>query len=250
MKRYFIELSYFGKNYHGWQIQPDAISVQEMLNKGFSKILNCSIKVNGAGRTDTGVHASQMFAHIDTDVLLDQPEYLYKINSVLPDDIVVAAIFQVDDEAHTRFSAISRSYEYQIYLGRNAFLLDTTWQLHSQLLDIDKMNKAAAVLLNYSNFKCFSKSKTEVKTYNCKVSQAEWKLEGETLTFYITADRFLRNMVRAIVGTLVAVGKGKVTISEFVTIIENQDRRNAGTSAPARGLFLTSVVYPNTIRYE
>ncbi|MFC2110397.1 tRNA pseudouridine(38-40) synthase TruA [Bacteroidota bacterium] len=250
MLRYFIELSYLGKNYHGWQIQPDAISVQEMVNSAFSKILNTSIKCSAAGRTDTGVHAAQMFIHIDTDKQIDTPEFLYKINAVLPDDIVVYKVFKVKEDAHTRFNAVSRSYEYTIYLGRNPFLLDTTWQLYQQELDVHKMNEAAAILLNYTNFKCFSRSKTDVKTYNCNITMAEWKLESKKLTFYISADRFLRNMVRAIVGTLVAVGKGKVSINEFVTIIENEDRKNAGTSAPAHGLSLTSVIYPNTIKYE
>lgn len=248
--RYFIELSYKGTNYHGWQIQPDVISVQEKVNNAFSKILNTSIICNAAGRTDTGVHATQMFIHIDTDQNIATESYLYKINAVLPDDIVVHQIFSVKDDAHTRFNATSRSYEYKIFLGRNAFLLDTTWQLHQQKLDIKKMNDAAAILLNYTNFKCFSKSKTDVKTYNCDIIRAEWILEGDILTFHITADRFLRNMVRAIVGTLVAIGKNKHSIDDFIKIIESEDRSKAGTSAPAQGLSLTSVTYPETIKND
>lgn len=246
--RYFIELSYKGTNYHGWQIQPDVISVQEKVNGAFSKILNTSINCNAAGRTDTGVHATQMFVHIDTDKPIDTQEFLFKINAVLPDDIVIHSIFNVNADAHTRFNASSRSYEYKIYLGRNAFLLDTTWQIHQQQLDVKKMNEAAAILLNYTNFKCFSKSKTDVKTYNCDITNAEWILDGNMLTFYITADRFLRNMVRAIVGTLVAIGKQKHSIDDFVNIIESQNRSKAGTSAPAQGLTLTSVTYPETIK--
>lgn len=248
--RYFIELSYKGTNYHGWQIQPDVISVQEKVNDAFSKILNDTIICNAAGRTDTGVHATQMFIHIDTDKPIDNDSFLYKINAVLPVDIVVHHIFEVKPDAHTRFNANSRSYEYKIYLGRNAFLLDTTWQIYQQGLDVEKMNEAAALLLNYTNFKCFSKSKTDVKTYNCDISNAVWKLDGKTLTFYITADRFLRNMVRAIVGTLVAIGKNKNTVVDFVSIIESQDRNKAGTSAPAQGLALTSVTYPETIKND
>ena len=245
--RYFIELSYKGTNYHGWQIQPDVISVQQKVNEAFSKILNDTIICNAAGRTDTGVHASQMFIHIDTDKTINTVDFIYKLNAVLPDDIVIHALKKVNKEAHTRFDATSRSYEYKIFLGRNPFLLDTTWQIYQQKLDVKKMNEAAAILLNYTNFKCFSRSKTDVRTYNCDITNAEWKLENRILTFHITADRFLRNMVRAIVGTLVAIGKNKININDFVKIIESQNRSQAGTSAPAQGLTLTSVTYPESI---
>lgn len=248
--RYFIELSYLGKNYHGWQIQPNAVTVQEKVNKAFSLILNTSILTTAAGRTDTGVHASQLFVHIDTDVKIDTDTYIYKVNSVLPEDIVVHSIFLVKDDAHTRFHAIERSYEYKIYQGRNVFLLDTTWQIFKQEIDIDKMNKAAKILKNYTNFKCFSKSKTEVHTYNCKIVNAEWRKEGNILTFYISADRFLRNMVRAIVGTLIAIGTGKNEVEDLIQIIESQDRSAAGTSVPAKGLSLVAVTYPETIIHE
>ncbi len=248
--RYFVELSYKGTNYHGWQIQPDAISVQEKVNNAFSKILNTPINVVAAGRTDTGVHASQMFVHLDSDIKLDTSNYLYKINAVLPDDIVVYSIFRVGDNAHTRFDAINRSYEYHIYQGRNPFNLETSWQIHHQVLDIKAMNNAASILKNYTSFKCFSKSKTDVKTYDCNIVNAEWKQQNNTITFYITANRFLRNMVRAIVGTLVEIGLGKKNKQDFVKIIESQNRSNAGSSAPAKGLFLTKVEYPETIIYE
>ncbi len=248
--RYFIELSYLGKNYHGWQIQPNAITVQEKVNDAFSLILNTPILTTAAGRTDTGVHASQMFVHVDTDVEIDATIYIYKANSVLPDDIVIHSIFLVKEDAHTRFHATQRSYEYKIYLGRNPFNLDTTWQIFKQEIDIDIMNEAAALLKKYTNFKCFSKSKTEVKTYNCIITNATWIQEGDNLTFYITADRFLRNMVRAIVGTLVEIGIGKNSVKDLITIIESQDRSMAGTSVPARGLSLTAVKYPETIRHE
>ncbi|WP_152286328.1 tRNA pseudouridine(38-40) synthase TruA [Flavicella marina] len=248
--RYFVELSYFGKNYHGWQIQPNAISVQEKVNDAFTTILRKPTIVMAAGRTDTGVHASQMFVHVDTDVAIDNNTYLYKLNALLPDDIAIHSIFKVKADAHARFNAVSRSYEYSIYLGRNPFLLDTSWQFFKQQLDVEKMNQAAKVLLEYTNFKCFSRSKTDVKTYNCTITNAEWILEGKKLTFYISADRFLRNMVRAIVGTLVEVGIGKSSIEDLKNIIKSQDRSNAGTSAPARGLSLTAVKYPETIRHE
>lgn len=248
--RYFVELSYLGKNYHGWQIQPNAISVQEKVNDAFTTILRKPTIVMAAGRTDTGVHASQMFVHVDTDVAIDNNTYLYKLNALLPDDIAIHSIFKVKADAHARFSAVSRSYEYSIYLGRNPFSLDTSWQFFKQQLDVEKMNQAAKVLFEYTNFKCFSRSKTDVKTYNCTITNAEWILEGKKLTFYISADRFLRNMVRAIVGTLVEVGIGKSSIEDLKNIIKSQDRSNAGTSAPARGLSLTAVKYPETIRHE
>lgn len=242
--RYFIELMYNGKSYHGWQIQPNAVSIQEMLNKTISTLLRQNINVIGAGRTDTGVHAEQLFAHFDSNVEVDQMEMINRMNAFLPDDIVVKNIFRVADDAHARFDAIARSYEYRIWLGRNPFLLDTTWQIYQGDLDIEKMNKAAEVLMEYTNFKCFSKSKTDVKTYICDVKHAKWVLEGNLLTFYISADRFLRNMVRSVVGTLIDVGMHKINLTDFRKIIESEDRRNAGFSVPAQGLFLTKVEYP------
>ncbi|WP_298949704.1 tRNA pseudouridine(38-40) synthase TruA [uncultured Polaribacter sp.] len=240
--RYFIEFSYNGKNYHGWQIQPDAISVQEKLNFAVTTILQQKIEVVGAGRTDTGVHASQMFAHFDIDEKLEG-DVPHKLNSILPNDIVVYDVFLVDAEKHARFSAESRSYEYRIWSGRNPFLLDFSWQIHSQKLDIAKMNEAAKLLLEYENFQTFSKVKTEVYTFNCNVTEAYWKQTDDLLTFYISANRFLRNMVRAIVGTLVDVGLHKVSVEDFRQIIESKNRSNAGLSVPAKGLFLTNIKY-------
>ena len=240
--RYFIELSYNGKNYHGWQIQPDAISVQEKLNNAFSTIFQSDIQVVGAGRTDTGVHASQMFAHVDLDGVLDE-NLAFKLNSILPNDIFIKDIFKVDDEKHARFDATFRSYEYRIWLGRNPFLLDFSWQIHSQKPDIELMNKAAKFLLEYEDFESFSKVKTDVYTFNCNVTEAYWIQENEQLTFYITANRFLRNMVRAIVGTLLDVGLHKISIDDFKKIIESKNRSNAGLSVPAKGLFLTQIKY-------
>lgn len=240
--RYFIELSYHGKNYHGWQIQPDANSVQEELSKAISTILRTEITVVGAGRTDAGVHASQMYAHFDVSQELTE-DIVFRFNALLPDDIVIYKLIKVADDAHTRFDAIQRSYEYKIWLGRNPFVLETTWQLHHQELDIAAMNKAAAVLLEYEDFQCFSKVKTDVHTFNCTVTHAKWELKGKELTFHITANRFLRNMVRAIVGTLIEVGQGKITLEAFRKIIESKDRSKAGVSVPAKGLFLTQVIY-------
>ncbi|WP_439127539.1 tRNA pseudouridine(38-40) synthase TruA [Polaribacter sp.] len=240
--RYFIELSYNGKRYHGWQIQPDAVSVQEKLNNAVSTILQQKIEVVGAGRTDTGVHASQMFAHFDVDKKLEG-DVPHKLNSILPNDIVVYDVFLVDDEKHARFNAESRSYEYRIWLGRNPFLLDFSWQIHSQKLDVALMNEAAKLLLKYENFQTFSKVKTEVYTFNCNITEAYWVQKEELLTFYISANRFLRNMVRAIVGTLVDVGLHKISVEDFKEIIESKNRSNAGLSVPAKGLFLTKIKY-------
>ncbi len=245
--RYFIELSYKGTNYHGWQVQPNAISIQELLNTALSTIFRASINVVGAGRTDTGVHAEQLFAHVDFDEAIKTEEVIYKLNSILPSDIVIENIINVADNAHARFDAISRSYEYRIFLGRNPFLIDTTWQFNNKKLNIVKMNEAAEILLTYTNFQCFSRANSNVKTYNCDVRRAEWIVIDKMLIFYITADRFLRNMVRAIVGTLIEVGLEKLTLEEFKQIIDSKNRGNAGTSAPSQGLFLTQVAYPKTV---
>ena len=240
--RYFIELSYNGKNYHGWQIQPDVISVQEKLNIAISTITQVKIQVVGAGRTDTGVHASQMFAHFDIDKEL-KGDLVFKLNSILPNDIAVYKVFLVDDEKHVRFDATSRSYEYKIWMGRNPFLLDFTWQIHSQKPNVQLMNEAAKLLLEYTDFQTFSKVKTDVYTFNCDVTEAYWESNENELVFHISANRFLRNMVRAIVGTLIDVGLGKISVDGFREIIESKNRGNAGLSVPAKGLFLTQIKY-------
>ncbi|MGY0407710.1 MAG: tRNA pseudouridine(38-40) synthase TruA [Polaribacter sp.] len=240
--KYFIELSYNGKNYHGWQIQPEVISVQEKLNLAISTVLQKNIEVVGAGRTDTGVHALQMVAHFNVDTEIEG-DIVHKLNAILPNDIVVYTVFLVDAKKHARFNALSRSYEYRIWLGRNPFLLDFSWQIHSQKLDLTLMNEAANLLLKYTDFQTFSKVKTEVHTFNCTITEAYWKQEGNLVTFYISANRFLRNMVRAIVGTLVDVGLGKISVEDFKKIIESKNRGNAGLSVPAKGLFLTQIKY-------
>ncbi len=245
--RYFLEIQYLGTHYHGWQIQPDAISVQEVIQKAMSTLLRVKTEIIGAGRTDAGVHAKQLFAHFDVKNELDIKLFKDRLNAFLPKNVHIKSIKSVNTDAHARFDAIARSYEYYIYLGRNPFLLETTWQLHSLNLDIDKMNEAATILLDYTNFKCFSKNKTDVFTYDCAITEAYWKLDNNTLIFYITANRFLRNMVRAIVGTLYQVGIGKITKNQFIEILKSQDRSKAGFSVPAKGLFLTKVEYPNSV---
>ena len=240
--RYFIELSYKGTNYHGWQIQPDASSVQEEITKALATILQEKILLVGAGRTDAGVHASQMFAHVDTVKKLTD-DYVHKLNAILPNDIVIKSIKEVSDETHARFDAVSRTYEYRILLGRDPFLLETTWQLHQKNLQIEKMNEAANLLFKYEDFESFSKVKTDVNTFNCTIMKAVWTLDDKHLIFHIKANRFLRNMVRAIVGTLLEVGLGKKTVEDFRKIIESKKRSEAGLSVPAKGLFLTEVCY-------
>lgn len=245
--RYFLELSYNGQQYHGWQNQPNAISVQEVLEKALSTLLRTEIQIMGAGRTDSGVHAKQMFAHFDVDTAIETTIIKHKLNSFLPNDVAIKDIFLVVDGAHARFDATQRSYEYWLVQEKNPFFNEYAHFIKADL-DVDAMNKAAEELLNYKDFQCFSKSNTDVKTYICDVRRAAWIRQGELLVFHITADRFLRNMVRAIVGTLLDVGIGKISLEEVTDIIKSKDRSNAGASVPAHGLYLTEVVYPNSIK--
>ncbi|MBI9052895.1 MAG: tRNA pseudouridine(38-40) synthase TruA [Bacteroidales bacterium] len=248
MYRYFIQLSYKGTNYHGWQIQPNAISVQEVLVKAFSTILREDIEISGAGRTDTGVHAINYIAHFNStyqNIHLDK-KFVFKLNSYLPKDIAIHNIKYVKNDAHARFDAMSRTYNYYIHQEKDPFLLESSTFI-PQTLDIEKMNKAANLLLDYTDFTSFSKLHTDVKTNNCKILEAYWEQENHKLIFTIKADRFLRNMVRAIVGTLLEIGRHKITIDDFTKIIESKDRSNAGVSVPSQGLFLSSIEYPECI---
>lgn len=246
--RYFIQLSYKGTNYHGWQIQPNAISIQAVVTKAFSTILKEEIEITGAGRTDTGVHASFFIAHFDSekaDLDLDK-KLIFKLNSFLPKDVAIFKINKVVNQAHARFDATSRRYTYLIHQQKDPFLTEWSY-FFRQKLDIELMNKACALLNDFSDFTSFSKLHTDVKTNNCKIAEAVWAKDDYKLTFSITADRFLRNMVRAIVGTLIDVGKNKITLDNFVDIIESKDRSEAGVSAPAHGLYLSNIEYPEEI---
>lgn len=240
--RYFIEFSYNGKNYFGYQIQPKDISVQEELEKALSTILREKIKTTGAGRTDTGVHAKKMFAHFDTDHILDQ-KLVHQLNSFLPNDIGIRQIFKVKDDFHARFDASFRTYEYYISLEKNPFTQDSAWQYWRKSLDIEKMNEACKILFEYEDFTSFAKLHTDNKTNLCKIYKAEWEQYGTELKFIVSANRFLRNMVRAIVGTMVEVGSGKIKPEDLRKVIESKNRNSAGTSAPAQGLFLVDVGY-------
>ena len=245
--RYFIEISYLGTGYHGWQIQPNAITIQEVLENCMSKILNSKIKLIGAGRTDSGVHANQMFAHFDFDYkIINSNELIYKLNSFLPKKIVINDLIMVKNDAHARFDAISRSYEYHITNKKNPFQINKIYFFKNSL-DLTKMNLCSDILLDYNDFKCFSKSKSDVKTYNCNILYAKWEIINEVFVFKIKADRFLRNMVRAIVGTLIEVGKNKISVDDFNNIMIQRDRTKAGFSVPACGLYLVNVKYPKHI---
>ncbi|MEN2487269.1 tRNA pseudouridine(38-40) synthase TruA [Flavobacterium sp. B11] len=240
--RYFIQFAYNGTHYHGWQIQPNASSVQETLNKAFSVLLNETISIMGAGRTDTGVHASEMYGHFDTEKVLDIPVLVYKLNSYLPKDIAIFDIIPVRDDAHCRFDATKRTYEYHINTVKNPFLQELSWYV-TQQLDVDLMNEAAQILLKHTDFQCFSKVNTDVNTFDCTIFEAYWKQENGKLIFTISANRFLRNMVRAIVGTLINIGLKKITLTDFENIIASKSREKAGFSVPAHGLYLTNIYY-------
>ncbi|WP_310558110.1 tRNA pseudouridine(38-40) synthase TruA [Flavobacterium sp.] len=240
--RYFIKLAYNGTNYHGWQYQPNAPSVQETLNKSLSVVLNSEVNLMGAGRTDTGVHAKEMFAHVDFETLFEIKSLVHKLNSYLPKDIVIYDIIPVHNEAHARFDATKRTYEYHINTFKDVFSQDGSWYYHQEL-DIDIMNEASKLLFNHTDFQCFSKVNTDVNTFYCTIFEAYWRQESDKLVFTISANRFLRNMVRAIVGTLVYVGLHKITLEDFNSIIVSKNRNEAGFSVPAHGLYLTKIEY-------
>lgn len=244
--RYFIQLAFNGKAYHGWQRQENSITVQEVLEEGLRLIFGEAAALTGAGRTDTGVHATKFFAHFNLSFSLGGEELaqkVYKLNSYLPGDIYIFDIWPVDPYAHARFDAVSRTYEYVITTRKDPFRQDAAWYVY-HALDVGLMNKASQVLFDYTDFTSFSKLHTQVKTNNCKLMEAYWKEDGKLLVFHITADRFLRNMVRAIVGTLVDIGRGRIGVEELRRIIEAKDRSEAGLSVPAHGLYLIDVKYP------
>ncbi len=247
MARFFIELAYNGAAYNGWQRQPDAPSVQEMLERGLSKLLGAPHEVVGAGRTDTGVHAAFAVAHFDAAsdeaaLRVREPEFVYHLNCILPKDISVRKVYAVADEKHARFDARRREYKYYITTAKDPFSTGTAWQI-TQPLNVDAMQTAAVSLMRYEDFTSFAKLHSDTKTNRCTIFGANWRAEGDKLIFTIAADRFLRGMVRAIVGTLVDVGRGKMTPAQFCAVIERQARAEASAQAPAHGLFLTDVQY-------
>lgn len=241
--RYFITFSYDGTAYHGWQIQPHCLSVQEELQRAMSTLLRNPMEVIGAGRTDTGVHARKMVAHFDYDEEVDCPQLVYKLNKLLPRDIAVQQVEPVAEDMHARFSAKSRTYHYYVHMGKNPFLRSYSWQVYGNI-DFELMNQAASVLMEYKDFTSFSKVNTDTKTNDCTITEAHWdRVEEDQWCFTITANRFLRNMVRAIVGTLMEVGRGRMTIEQLRRVIDAKDRCCAGDSVPGNALFLVQVKY-------
>lgn len=245
--RYFIDLAFDGTPFHGWQKQPNATSVQQCLEEALSTLLRETIAVVGAGRTDTGVHALQMIAHFDvTTAIEDSTQLCYQLNQFLPPAIAIHSVTKVASDAHARFDAVLRTYEYHIVQKKVPFQHQTAY-LFSQALDVEAMNAAAQLMLSHTDFECFSKSKTDVKTFDCAVQYAHWKTTENGLIFTIAADRFLRNMVRATVGTLIELGQNKTDLKGFQEILNSKDRSAAGYSVPAHGLFLKSIQYPSHI---
>ncbi len=242
--RYFIKLAYNGKNYHGWQMQDNASSVQETLVFVFSKLLHEEIEITGCGRTDTGVHASLFYAHFDSEKfdIEHKSDFIQKANSFLQADIVIFDIFPVIADAHARFDALSRTYQYHLAMEKNPFKSEFTYRCHVNL-DVELMNKALPILFEYQDFSCFSKSETQTKTNNCRIMLARWERKDDELIFTIQADRFLRNMVRAIVGTWLELGKHRIGLDDIHHIIQSKNRSKAGTSVPAQALFLVDVDY-------
>ena len=243
--KYFLEIAYNGTAYHGWQIQDNAVSVQEKLNDALAILLREPVETVGAGRTDTGVHAKKLFVHFSSSakVLENSDRFVHSLNALMPFDISANRLIPVGPEAHARFDATDRSYEYHVHFHKDPFLHNFSWLLRDKP-DVEKMNIAALELLGRQDFSCFSKSNTQVFSNFCDIKRAEWIWEGDKLVFHISADRFLRNMVRAIVGTLMEIGLGKKPIEHIKGVIQSMDRSKAGTSVPACGLYLTEVIYP------
>ena len=248
--RYFIFISYKGTSYHGWQIQPNSVTIQQILDEVLSTILSEKISTTGAGRTDTGVHALVFCAHFDSlsPDLTEKKNLVFRLNRFLPKDISVSGISKVLPDAHARFSAVSRTYRYDISTVKDPFLNESSWFVHGEI-DVDLLNRACRILMKYSDFTSFSKLHSDVKTNVCTIYSVLWEDTGDRLIFTIKADRFLRNMVRAIAGTMIETGSGKMSLNEFEEIIRAKDRCRAGKSAPAKGLFLVDIEYPGEIFY-
>lgn len=245
--RYFIEIAFHGAAYAGWQKQPYDITVQSVVEKALFTVFQSEVACVGAGRTDAGVHASFFIAHFDVEEDLDEGQFIFKMNQLLPHDVSVRDVHPVNANAHARFDAVSRTYEYYITQQKDPFRLDRATYI-KKLLSVDLMNQAAEVLMDFTNFKCFSKVNTQVHTYNCSIKKAFWEQREHLLIFKIQADRFLRNMVRAIVGTLIEVGLRKRSIDELRQVIKSENRSEAGKSMPAHALFLTDIAYPENIK--
>ena len=247
MQRYFLELFFKGTRYSGWQIQKNAVAVQQKVNEALGMLINGSavkpIETTGCGRTDTGVHAIQFFAHFDAPIIKDHKNFLYQLNGILPNDITILDLHVVDNDCHARYDAVSRTHQYYIHTYKNGFLEEFSgW--YDLKFDVSLMQKAADILLKHDDFNSFCKTRAQSKTSLCKVTHAKWSENNGGLMFEITADRFLRGMVRALIGTMTDVGIGKINLNDFENIIAARNRRKAGHAAPACGLYLTKIVYP------
>lgn len=244
--RYFIEVAYHGQAYHGWQIQPNAQTVQARIQEAICQLLGQQLEIVGSGRTDRGVHARQQFFHIDLPETTDLPSFVHSLNGILPSDIAIFNYFKVSGQAHARFDAELRSYEYHICKRKNPFENDQCYH-YSPLLQVNLMNDACRKMLKHQNFQCFSKVKTSVSNFKCNLSEAVWRENNEKLIFYVSANRFLRGMVRAMVGTMIELGLERMTMEEFAQVLDGNNRSLAGPSVPAHGLFLTKVRYPHSV---
>lgn len=245
--RYFLEFSYRGTAYNGWQKQNNALGIQQVLEEAFAKVLRLPVELTGSSRTDAGVHAEQQFAHFDLPEAIADPYLLvYKLNALVPKDVAIQRIMAVGDDVHSRFAATHRKYEYRITFQKNPFLTDLATQMRRNL-DVTLMNQAAALLLTHNDFESFSKIHTNVNNFRCTITESRWIETDEMLVFHVKANRFLRGMVRALVGTMLEVGRRKITVDDFEQVILSRNRKNAGAQAPAEGLFLVEVGYPESL---
>ncbi|RFS18935.1 tRNA pseudouridine(38-40) synthase TruA [Chitinophaga silvatica] len=242
MNRYFIEVAYKGARFSGFQVQENAHTVQAEVDRALSTLLRDTIVSTGSSRTDAGVNAYQNFLHFDTDLPL-HPQFIYKINAILPDDVVLNGVYAVPPDANSRFAAVSRSYEYTLYTRKDPFMLDRGY-FFPYKIDIDALQEAARIITTYSDFTTFSKRNTQVKTFLCNIMESYWTVEGQHITYNVRANRFLRGMVRGLVGTMLRVGRGKLTLDEFRAVIESKDCTRADFAVPPQGLFLMQVHYP------
>lgn len=243
--RYFFEISYNGANYNGWQTQPNATGIQAVIEDCLYKLLREKVEIVGSGRTDTGVHCEQQFFHADVDNALPE-NFLFRLNSILPRDIAIHSIRKVKSTSNARYDAIERTYQYRIIREKNVFSPGLALFFFKPL-ELRTMQEAAALLVGKQDFECFSKVKTDVNNFICDVKRAEWSEEGSRLTFTITANRFLRGMVRAVVGTLLEVGQDRLSLGEFREVLKSRDRREAGANVPPSGLYLVKVTYPESV---
>lgn len=247
MSRYLLQFSYDGGSFHGYQIQPNAHSVQVELEEKLSLLLGLKIEITGSSRTDTGVHARQQFAHVDLpDGVIPVADFVYRANRMLPTSLALHSIYAVADDFHARFDALSRTYEYVISTTKSPLMRKYAYWFEANL-DVDQMNLAGDMLKNHTNFQCFSKVKTEVTTFDCEIKKAFWEMRNDQLIFTIQANRFLRGMVRSVVGTMIEIGLGNWELSDLIYILQSKDRKKAGRSVPALGLYLIQVEYPKAI---